>query len=302
MKLHFIVSIIFILSSSLVIILEEQNRSSDELEIQVYFCPKDNCSQIFFNFINASGVSCALYDLEEDYLSYFYPDARLFFEKDNAPTKYSGKVDKNFALMHNKFCIRGNQVLTGSTNPTYNGLYKNDNNILLITSKKIAIHFQNKFDNLIKDAEKDTFSYTDKQVEIYFCPEDQCSSHLIKRIRESNGSIYFSTFIFTDNAIATELIVAKQRGVDIQGVVEKRSYTQSVASRLNSYNISVKNDSNKATMHHKYFIFDKEIVLTGSYNPTKNGNLYNDENVVILHNVSLANLFYTNFQRLYIQD
>ena len=36
-------------------------------------------------------------------------------------------------------------------------------------------------------------------------------------------------------------------------------------------------------MHHKVFIIDEEIVITGSFNPSKNADTRNDENILIIN-------------------
>ena len=51
-------------------------------------------------------------------------------------------------------------------------------------------------------------------------------------------------------------------------------------------------------MHHKVFIIDNKIVVTGSYNPTKNGNEHNDENMLIMHDAMLAEKYVAEFSRL----
>jgi phosphatidylserine/phosphatidylglycerophosphate/cardiolipin synthase-like enzyme len=55
-------------------------------------------------------------------------------------------------------------------------------------------------------------------------------------------------------------------------------------------------------MHHKVFIIDAgredAVVILGSYNPTKNGNTRNDENLLIIHELSIAQQFHEEFVRV----
>ncbi len=62
--------------------------------------------------------------------------------------------------------------------------------------------------------------------------------------------------------------------------------------------VNVVKDSNKNNMHHKVFIIDEEIVITGSYNPTGNGNKGNDENVLIIYDKDIASRFIKEFDSL----
>ena len=52
-------------------------------------------------------------------------------------------------------------------------------------------------------------------------------------------------------------------------------------------------------MHHKVFILDKKIVVFGSYNPTKNGNLNNDETMIVVYDEEFAKQFLEEFERVY---
>ncbi len=52
-------------------------------------------------------------------------------------------------------------------------------------------------------------------------------------------------------------------------------------------------------MHHKVFIVDEKIVVTGSFNPTNNGDKNNDENVVIIEDSAIAEMFVQEFWRVY---
>ena len=72
----------------------------------------------------------------------------------------------------------------------------------------------------------------------------------------------------------------------------------SVFELLSYQGIDVVKDSNPNNMHHKVFIIDGSIVITGSYNPTGNGNKGNDENVLIIYSDDLAKKFENEFASL----
>jgi len=54
-------------------------------------------------------------------------------------------------------------------------------------------------------------------------------------------------------------------------------------------------------MHHKVFIIDNEIVITGSYNPTKHANKANDENILIINDGNLAKMYEKEFNSLFYE-
>jgi phosphatidylserine/phosphatidylglycerophosphate/cardiolipin synthase-like enzyme len=52
-------------------------------------------------------------------------------------------------------------------------------------------------------------------------------------------------------------------------------------------------------MHHKVMVIDQQIVITGSYNFSRNAEHYNDENTLIIHNQDIATQYMTEFQQIY---
>ena len=55
------------------------------------------------------------------------------------------------------------------------------------------------------------------------------------------------------------------------------------------------------TMHNKFIIVDNKIVVTGSYNFTKNGNEKNDENFVVIFDEGTISLYKEEFFELWIE-
>lgn len=57
-------------------------------------------------------------------------------------------------------------------------------------------------------------------------------------------------------------------------------------------------------LHHKYMLIDADcysepIVITGSQNWSYNGELYNDENTLIIHSQDIANQYLQEFVERY---
>ena len=114
----------------------------------VYFCPRDDCSGKLAEFIlEAEKVDCALFDLDlEEVIDALKlkEDVRLVVDEDNFEYVEEldfAKHDNRSSFMYNKFCVSdGEFVITGSTNPTVNGVEKNYNNwIIIIRDKKLTI-------------------------------------------------------------------------------------------------------------------------------------------------------------------
>jgi phosphatidylserine/phosphatidylglycerophosphate/cardiolipin synthase-like enzyme len=135
--------------------------------------------------------------------------------------------------------------------------------------------------------------------EVYFCPKDNCQGQAVNALSGAKHSIYFMTYSFTDDKIA-DAIVKKSREIEVMGLME----SQRVNSMDNKYffltenGVDVALDRNRAIMHNKVFVIDRKIVITGSYNPTKNGNENNNENMVIIRDRKIAEKYADEFFRL----
>ena len=103
------------------------------------------------------------------------------------------------------------------------------------------------------------------------------------------------TFSFTSSEIAKELI---QKNVTVEGIFER---TQN--SKYSQYSYLLKKGANvskniNGKIHHKVFIIDEEIVITGSMNPTSNGDKHNDEALFIIHDNAIATQYVKEYKKI----
>ncbi|MBT3720097.1 hypothetical protein HN789_05145 [archaeon] len=278
-------------------------------EVNVYFCPQDDCQNKILHLIDdSSEIKCAFYELNLPELieSLKQKNAEVIIED----SQYEGEFQtgKSFALMHNKFCVFDNHiVMTGSMNPTIRGNYYNNNNLLFIDSVALANNFLKEFEELKNNQygkgnriQNSKIQLGNTKIENYFCPEDNCKLQVINALNTANNSIYFMVFSFTDEDIGNLLYNKEYLGLDVKGVLEKRQLgTYSRYEDLKEFSII---DENPYTMHHKVFIIDNKTIITGSYNPTKNANENNDENILIIHDKNIAKKYLEEFEKLYYNN
>ncbi|MBT6519502.1 hypothetical protein HOK51_06645 [Candidatus Woesearchaeota archaeon] len=303
-------------------------------EINVYFCPKDNCqSEVLKTTSTAkSSIHCAIFDLDlPDLIEFFdkasnYIDVKIVVDNENwKHVKHLNftKKDSTSQFSHNKFCvIDNNKIWTGSFNPTENGNYKNNNNLLIIESETLAKNYEDEFreiwngkfgkGDLVKNPK---VKINTIDIENYFCPEDWCANKVLDQLNKANHSIYFMTFSFTHDEIGDMILKKSDEGIKIKGIFEKKQQSKyseyekinSAFEKLESDKTKQANqnkvifDSNPAAMHHKVFIIDEKTVITGSFNPTKNGDTNNDENILIIHDEKIASKFMDEFNSLWIK-
>lgn len=277
--------------------------------LEIYFCPQDNCEEKFLEITKeAKTLDCAFFDLELEKMITRLEEknTRVVIEKENKNEKQSNldvHYDNNRNFMHDKFCIIDEKIIfTGSLNPTED---KNNNNIVIIHSPTLAKNYEEEFEELYenKKAEKVEYPvihYNNKRIENYFCPEDNCKKHILDELDKAKQEITVMAFSFTDKDIAGLLIKKQKGGIKVQVLVEKRRINMQyeMYKHLKENKIEIYTDNNPALMHHKVFVIDKNVVITGSMNPTSAGNTKNDENIVIVEDSEVASKFIEEFEKL----
>jgi phosphatidylserine/phosphatidylglycerophosphate/cardiolipin synthase-like enzyme len=222
------------------------------------------------------------------------------------------RSDTRSALMHNKFWIFDGQIVwTGSTNITESGIFKQDNNAVVIQSPELAAMYEREFQEMWDGKFGPTSPSTlDEQIAmvngsrivVVFTSEDPALENAIVPIVQSaTKSIRFLAFSFTDYPLADAMSQRFQAGVDVAGVFEKfGSETEAAELRtLMCRKVPVKQDGNPGFLHHKLIVVDERIVITGSMNYSTNAEENNDENVIIIDNAEIARLYLQEFERVW---
>ena len=226
------------------------------------------------------------------------------------PVADDGDTD---SYMHHKFFVIDERyVWTGSYNTTYNGAYRNNNNVIFIDSVQLANNFTQEFRELFRQMRTEKSSGASvvhpkvtlsdgTQIFTHFSPENDISASLLKEIGSAKKSIHFMAFSFTQDALGSAMRKRFESGIEVRGVFEKRQ----VDDRYSEYNamkkagLPVVQDRNRRAMHHKVIVIDAETVITGSYNFSKNAEERNSENLLILKgNPNIAQAYLSEFERI----
>lgn len=221
--------------------------------------------------------------------------------------------DRRESLMHSKFMVIDRQeVWAGSLNFTDSDIYRNNNNLLRIDDSRLAKDYLTEFEEMFvsdlfgQDIRADTpypkLEISGTPLEVYYSPDDGIGDHLVQLLASAKESIHFLAFSFTSNELAEVLIERAKAGIIIQGVMDEsqvQSNTGTEYDRFRQEGIDVRLDANEYKMHHKVFIVDGKIVVTGSYNFSANAEKRNDENLLIIYNKQLVEQFMYEFQRLF---
>lgn len=218
--------------------------------------------------------------------------------------------DQKTSLMHNKFMIMdGSTVWTGSMNYTQNDIYRNNNHIIALRSRRAAEVYQAEFDEMFilrefsrkRSAVQDgNFTQDGAPVRIIFAPEGPAIPAIIETIATARTSIKFMTFSFTLTDVADAMLERAANGVEVEGVFELIG-ADTAASRLRTLRcagLDARIDGNPYRLHHKVIIIDNETVISGSFNFSNNAANSNDENMIIITDRDLAAQFTAEYERI----
>jgi hypothetical protein len=264
--------------------------------IEAFFCDKVNCTQVFAEKTQtADKVDCAIYHASDMFIRLL--ENKKYRLVDDEEHAMPGAVSEfGSGLMHNKFCVFGDYVWTGSWNPAQE--MSIPNNVVLIQSKTLSDAYRAEFEELSGEVfhgggkNPGLVKLNGQLLESYFCPEDDCQSHVLETLKGAMKSVHFMVYSFTDDKIGDLLLSKKLQGLDIKGVFRAKSDKGGEYPKLKDFS-STKN------VHHKVFIIDESTVITGSYNPSESANERNDENIVIIRDANIANQFEAEFSRLF---
>ncbi len=221
------------------------------------------------------------------------------------------RADERQPLMHNKFVvIDQSEVWTGSMNLTVNGAYRNNNNLLRIQSAQLADQYIEEFEEMLVEDRFGQLSWPDvlrtpvevegTQIEVLFSPDMRVGDHIVALLQSAEENIHIMAFNLTLDKIAETILRRAGEGIDVQGLFDAaQSQNQgSDVARFEDFGLDVMLDGNPRKMHHKVIIVDESIVITGSYNFSRNAEEKNDENVLIIYSPRLAAQYLEEFFRL----
>ncbi len=166
------------------------------------------------------------------------------------------------------------------------------------------------------------FTISGIYMEQYMSPSDAVESEIIEVVGEADSTIYFCILSFTSDNIS-EAMKAKYYtipGFQVRGIFEgsnigpitSGSEWYAMSGDPSSYNqwippADVWQDGLPSAdlLHHKYMIVDSSwplfdpVVITGSHNWSYSANQVNDENTLMIHDATIANVYLQEFAERY---
>lgn len=211
-----------------------------------------------------------------------------------------------FATLHQKVAIiDGTRVLMGSANWGDSALHDNDEAALIFSSPTMAAIYDGELDQILTGWKDRRTGDSDSAAQLYFSPEDGLDDVIEAQIDAAEHRILVAVFSFRLSGLANALVRAKNRGVDVYLVTDrKQSTTTNVDEILKDAGIPVVEALNDTTpftaMHNKFMVVDGKTTAVGSYNWTYTATKSNYEDLaVIADDVEVASAFEGEFGRLW---
>jgi phosphatidylserine/phosphatidylglycerophosphate/cardiolipin synthase-like enzyme len=165
------------------------------------------------------------------------------------------------------------------------------------------------------------------QIRVKFSPDpentarEQTSNGLIATaIAGAQKTVDMALFVFSEQFISTILEERQQVNVQIRALVEPKFAYRDYSATLSMWGLQSSQDCKTGkssawkqpiktvgipnlvsgdTLHHKFAILDRNLILTGSHNWTKAANHLNDEILVAIQNDIVAAHYQREYDRLY---
>ncbi|HEV2612679.1 MAG TPA: phospholipase D-like domain-containing protein [Noviherbaspirillum sp.] len=143
--------------------------------------------------------------------------------------------------------------------------------------------------------------------QVAFAPWDDVEGLIVKVIRGAETQVLVHAYLLTSKKIATTLIAARRRGIDVQVLVDSEQVAKTplateMLHEMDRAGIPVWLETKYQNAHNKVIVTDpatsKATVVTGSYNFTWTAQHRNAENILVSRrNPALASRYTSNWER-----
>lgn len=236
----------------------------------------------------------------------------------------------NYGIMHNKFIIFDAHspdpldpyVWTGGTNMTDGQVNTDLNDVIIVQDQSLARGYTLEFEEMFGsetdqpnisearfgpdklDNTPEEYIVGGMRVENYFSPSANVNNRIAELINTADHDLSIITMLITRTFIADAITDSKARNVAVNVLtnsegqnddVVNESLIQALGPHFTFDNVS------QGIMHTKSMIIDQSapesdpVLLTGSHNWSSSADIRNDENTLVFHDSTLANIYYQLF-------
>ncbi len=125
---------------------------------------------------------------------------------------------------------------------------------------------------------------------------------LAEAIDNARLSVDMAIYSLSLPSIRDALLRAHKRGVAVRLVMESDNRDSTAAQALLDAGIPLLGDRREGLMHNKFVVIDRAEVWTGSMNFTINGTYTDNNNLIRIRSVKIAQNFSQEFDEMFVQD
>ena len=125
---------------------------------------------------------------------------------------------------------------------------------------------------------------------------------LAEAIDAAKLSVDVAVYSLSLNSVRDALLNAHDRGVRVRMVMESDNLDRSDPQKLIEAGIPILGDRREGLMHNKFVVIDNSEVWTGSTNFTDSGAYADNNNMIRIRSVKLAENFTKEFEEMFIDD
>ncbi len=230
-------------------------------------------------------------------------------------------------LHHNKFVVvdrasaAGAWVMTGSWNPTDPGTDDHQQNVLWVQDAALAAVYTEEFEQMwgsrgaqpvaagarfgVRKVQvaPSVVRVGETPVRVLFSPQGagaygSTEAHILRALATADHDLTLNLNLITRLPIVDAVRARHDAGVTVRGVVGETTTTGSVFAQLAAFADVLAYPSDAlGLLHHKTALVDAQtptsdpVVVTGSHNWSRAANESNNENTLLVHSATLANLY-----------
>lgn len=144
-------------------------------------------------------------------------------------------------------------------------------------------------------------SFKCKQLSCPFCNYQE----LLNLLKSAEHKVDVCMYLITLDEITKLLIKLVKKGVFVRIVTDKQMSVEASKAKIQTFleacvPINVIHTSD--IMHNKFVLIDQKILITGSFNWTRQGTCRNYENAVVIHNDEIIEKFQQYFDELFNKE
>jgi hypothetical protein len=125
---------------------------------------------------------------------------------------------------------------------------------------------------------------TQDGITFYFSLQGGCTAAIVAKLAGAKKTIDVQAYSFTSTDIARAMSEAKDRGVKVRAILDKKASGEqySGATYLANHGVETYTDGEHPIAHNKVMILEGSTVITGSFNFTRQAEISNAENLLII--------------------